>query len=201
MMAVSWGNGGWACQDLNLGPHPYQGSARCQRRRLVSAGSQLRPAQRCTAGDRCEPLGSDGVWTKRGPGMPRLWGQRRSASRTLASKGDPRRLPPTSEPRLDDRLVRGSPGGVWARDIPLYRRAIPGHRHGGSQHPACSNHAHVEDDVARVHAGLAEQGGSLAAQAREHAKRARGFAAKEPAEAERLRMVGPAEDCWPERAD
>jgi hypothetical protein len=23
-----------------------------------------------TAGDRCEPLGSDGVWTKRGPGGP-----------------------------------------------------------------------------------------------------------------------------------
>ena len=61
--------------------------------------------------------------------------------------------------------------------------------------------AQVEEDVARVHAGLAEQGGSLAAQAREHAKRAREVAAKEHAEAERLRMVGPAEDCWPERAD
>jgi hypothetical protein len=24
--------------------------------------------ERCTAGDRYEPLGSDGVWTKRGPG-------------------------------------------------------------------------------------------------------------------------------------
>jgi integrase len=23
--------------------------------------------ERCTAGDRCEPLGSDGMWTKRGP--------------------------------------------------------------------------------------------------------------------------------------
>jgi hypothetical protein len=23
---VSWGNGWWACQDLNLGPHPYQQS-------------------------------------------------------------------------------------------------------------------------------------------------------------------------------
>jgi hypothetical protein len=35
-------------------------------------------------------------------------------------------------PRLGDRLVRGSPGGVWARDIPLYRRAVSGHRHGGT---------------------------------------------------------------------
>ena len=31
-----------------------------------------------------------------------------------------------------NRLARGSPGGVWARDIPLYRRALPGHRHGGT---------------------------------------------------------------------
>ena len=23
-----------------------------------------------------------------------------------------------------NRLARGSPGGVWARDIPLYRRAV-----------------------------------------------------------------------------
>jgi hypothetical protein len=55
------------------------------------------------------------------------------------SKADPRRLPPTSEPRLGDRLVRGSPDGVWARDLPLYGRAVPGHRHGGPQHAACSN--------------------------------------------------------------
>jgi hypothetical protein len=25
--AVTWGNGWWACQDLNLGPHPYQQNA------------------------------------------------------------------------------------------------------------------------------------------------------------------------------
>ena len=49
----------------------------------------------------------------------------------LGCKADPRRLLPTSEPGLGDRLVRGSPGGVWARDIPLYRRAVPDHRDGG----------------------------------------------------------------------
>jgi hypothetical protein len=38
-----------------------------------------------------------------------------------------KRAPPVN------RLARGSPGGVWARDIPLYRRAVPGHRHGGTQ--------------------------------------------------------------------
>jgi hypothetical protein len=31
----------WACQDLNLGPHPYQRSAP----RLVSPGSHLAPGQ------------------------------------------------------------------------------------------------------------------------------------------------------------
>jgi hypothetical protein len=72
----------WACQDLNLGPHPYQGSAPG----LVAPGFHLPPAPRRTAGDRYEPLGADGLWTKRGPGpecsavgghesgATRLWG-------------------------------------------------------------------------------------------------------------------------------
>jgi hypothetical protein len=90
------------------------------------------PGERCAAGDH---LGTarlrwyvDQPWTRHA----RSRGQRRSAWRTLAGKADPRRLPPTSEPHPDDRLVRGSPGGVWARDIPLCRRAVPGHRHGGT---------------------------------------------------------------------
>lgn len=53
--------------------------------------------------------------------------------------------------------------------------------------------AQVELEVARVQESIAQQEGSLAAQATEHAKRAREFAACEHAEAERLRMVGPAE--------
>jgi hypothetical protein len=77
-----------------------------------------------TTGDRCEPLGSAGMWTKRGPGPPRSRGQRCCASRTLAGKVDPAGCP-DKRARLGDRLVRGSPGGVWARDIPLYRRAVP----------------------------------------------------------------------------
>ena len=44
-------------------PHPYQGSPP----RLVSPGSPLSPGRTITAGDRCEPLGSDGMWPKRGP--------------------------------------------------------------------------------------------------------------------------------------
>jgi hypothetical protein len=61
--------------------------------------------------------------------------------------------------------------------------------------------AQVELDVARVQEGIAAQGGSLAAQASEHARRAREFAAREHAEAQRWRMVGRAEDRWPERAN
>ena len=79
-----------------------------------------------TAGDRCEPLGSDGVWTKRGPGTPRSQGQRRSASRTLPRQGRPPPAAPDKRAPPGNRLVRGSPGGVWARDIPLCRRAVPG---------------------------------------------------------------------------
>jgi hypothetical protein len=49
----------------NLRRHPYQGSAPGP----VSPGSPVRPGERRTARDRCEPLGSDGVdqtWTKLG---------------------------------------------------------------------------------------------------------------------------------------
>ena len=47
--------------------------------------------------------------------------------------------------------------------------------------------ADVEEESARVHRTLAEQGGPLAEGAREHADRAADVAAKERAEAERLR--------------
>jgi hypothetical protein len=104
-----------------------------------------RLADQRTAGDRWVLVDCHRTWPKHGPGTSRSRGQRRSAWRTLAGKVDPRRLPPTSESRLGDRLVRGSPGGVWARDIPLYRRAVPDHRHGGPQHSARSNRAHDDD--------------------------------------------------------
>jgi hypothetical protein len=55
--------GWWACQDLNwdlilirvLSQGPFPQDRACNLR------------ERPTAGDRWEPLGSDGVWTKRGP--------------------------------------------------------------------------------------------------------------------------------------
>ena len=47
--------------------------------------------------------------------------------------------------------------------------------------------AEVEQEAARVHQILADQGGPLAEQAREHADRAEDLAAKERAEAQRLR--------------
>lgn len=47
--------------------------------------------------------------------------------------------------------------------------------------------AETEEEVARLHRRLAEQGGPLVAEAREHAEWAEELAAKERAEAERLR--------------
>jgi hypothetical protein len=128
----------WAWLDLNQQPHPYQGSALG----LVSPGWLLRPGRTMY---RWRPLRTarlrwhvDQTWTRHAHSR----GQRRSAWRTLPGKVDPRRLPPTSEPRHGNRLVRGSPGGVWARDIPcidglslVTGMVVP-------QLPACSNHAH-----------------------------------------------------------
>jgi hypothetical protein len=51
--------------------------------------------------------------------------------------------------------------------------------------------ADVEEESARVHRTLAEQGGSLAEEAREHADRTADVAAKERAEAQRLRKADP----------
>ena len=81
------------------------------------------------AGGSC--CSSDGVWPNVDQARPARGGSGAPRRGPCQSKVDPRRLPPTSEPRLGDRLVRG-PGGVWARDIPLYRRAVPGQRHGDS---------------------------------------------------------------------
>ena len=41
---MSWGNGWWACQDLNLGPHPYQQSRahRCAERRFPRSPPTVR---------------------------------------------------------------------------------------------------------------------------------------------------------------
>ena len=119
----------WAWLDLNQRPHPYQGSAQGLFPQDCSGGLRERRA----AGDRWgrwEPLDSDGMWPKRGSGVSRSRGQWRSASRTLLGKVDPRRLPRQASPAGSALL--GSPGEVWARDIPLYRRAIPGQRHGGT---------------------------------------------------------------------
>jgi hypothetical protein len=82
--------------------------------------------ERCTAGDRSAPMAC-------GPNVDQARPPAGAATLRIADlawQGDPRRLPPTSEPRPGDRLVRGSPGGVRARDIPLYRRAVPDQRHG-----------------------------------------------------------------------
>src|SRR5215218_10031070 len=83
-----------------------------------------------TAGDRYEPLGSDGMWTKRGPGTPAR-GAATLRLADLAWQGRPPPAAPTSEPRPAITLL-GEPWRVWARVIALERRAVRGHRHGGT---------------------------------------------------------------------
>jgi hypothetical protein len=73
-------------------------------------------------------MGCGPTWTRHA--RPRR--QRRSASRTLPKQGRPPPAAPDQRAPPGNRLARGSPGGVWARDIPLYRRAVPGQRHGDS---------------------------------------------------------------------
>jgi hypothetical protein len=65
----------------------------------------LRPAPGCTAGDHCEPLGSDGVWTKRRPSprhLPVAGGLGRMRARVGLIEGQlvgGRDLSPTSPSR------------------------------------------------------------------------------------------------------
>src|SRR4029450_5368807 len=66
---------GWTCtsgliliRDLHAGLFPQDGTCDL--------------GERCTAGDRCEPLSSDGMWTRHA----RSRGGRRPAWRTLAGK-------------------------------------------------------------------------------------------------------------------
>jgi hypothetical protein len=116
---------------LNLGPHPYQGSTPGP----VSPGLHLPPGRSMygwrpleTARNRSAPMAG-------GPNVDQVRSPAGAAALRIADLGWQGRPPPTaptSEPRPGDRLVRGSPGGVWARDIPLYRRAVSGHRHGGT---------------------------------------------------------------------
>jgi hypothetical protein len=74
-------------------------------------------------------------------------GQRRSAWPDLADKGDPRRLPSTSEPRLGDRLVRGALAGSgpgtspWIDGLSLINRVVP---------PALSLFHHAPEDAPRM---------------------------------------------------
>jgi hypothetical protein len=68
--------------SLNLGPHPYQ----VLHQGVFPQDPPRYLRERCTDGNRCEPLGSDGMWTKRGP-EPRHSGG--PAGLDLVDFGDP----------------------------------------------------------------------------------------------------------------
>ena len=81
--------------------------------RIVSA-TWANDAPLETAANRSAPMGC-------GPNVDQARPARGAAALRVADLGWQGRPPPaapTSEPRRGERLVRGSPGGVWARDIP-----------------------------------------------------------------------------------
>jgi hypothetical protein len=102
---VSWANGCWACQDLDLGPHPYQGLPRA-----MSPGWHLRPA--------------GPMYRWRPPSTARLqWFVDQTGLDTPArgGSGAPRGGPcparqtpaPTSELRHENHLLRGALAAPW----------------------------------------------------------------------------------------
>jgi single-strand DNA-binding protein len=87
-------------------------------------------------------LGSDGMWTKVGPGPPRSRGQRRSAWRTLAGKETPAGCPRQASPAWAIALLGGALAGSGPGTSPcidglslVTGMVVP-------QPPAGSNHAH-----------------------------------------------------------
>jgi hypothetical protein len=113
-------------------PHPHQRSSPSP---VSQAGaSDLRTTYRCGL------VGSHRVWPNHGPGTPRLWGQRRSASRTLAGKIDPRRLPPTNEAARAIALSGGAPAGSGPGTSPCIGGLSLTSGMVVPQHPAGSNH-------------------------------------------------------------
>ena len=100
--------------------------------------------ERCTAGDRWRPLGTarlrwhvDHTWTRHAP----LAGAAALRVADLGWQGDPRRLPPTSEPRLAIALLGGALAGSGPGTSPcidglslVTGMVVP-------RHAACSNHA------------------------------------------------------------
>jgi hypothetical protein len=65
----------------------------------------------------------------------RSWGQRRSASRTLPRQDGPPPAAPDKRAPPATALLGGALAGSGPWTSPLYRRAVPGHRHGGTPAP------------------------------------------------------------------
>src|SRR4030095_13242771 len=90
-----------------------------------------------TAGDRYEPLGSDGMWTTRGPRTPARGGPRRSASRTLPGKEPPAGCPRQASPARAIALLGGALAGSGPGTSPCIGGGALGPHTVGTQPPAC----------------------------------------------------------------
>jgi hypothetical protein len=95
-----------------------------------------------TAEDRYEPLGSDGMWIRRGPGTP----ARGAATLRLADLAWARQTPPTTPDKRAPARAIALLGGALAGSGPGTSPCIDGLSLTSGmvvpQHPACSNHAH-----------------------------------------------------------
>jgi hypothetical protein len=93
-------------------------------------------------GDRWRPLGSDGMWPKRGQARLARGG---SSAPCVADLAEARQTPagcPRQANPPGSRLARGSPGGVWARDIPCIDGLSLASAMVVPQRSVCSNHGH-----------------------------------------------------------
>jgi hypothetical protein len=100
----------WAWEDLNLRPHPYQGSAPGS----VSPGSRLPPARTTYRWRPLETVANRSAPLACGPNVDqprRERGQRRSASRTLPRQGRPPPAAPDKRAPPATALVGGALAG------------------------------------------------------------------------------------------
>src|SRR5215213_2278988 len=88
-----------------------------------------------------EPLGSDGMWTRHEPGTPARGGSGAPPGGPWLARQTPAGGPRHASPAMTIAML-GEPWRGLGQGHPLYRRAAPGHRHGGPQHHARSNRAH-----------------------------------------------------------
>jgi hypothetical protein len=141
---ASWLVKGWSVGLAGLAPAASSLSEICTRACFprMAPATWANDALLETVANRSAPMAC-------GPGMPARGGSGAPPGGPWLARQTPAGCPRQASPRLGDRLVRGSPGGVWARDIPLYRRAVPASMVVPLP-PACLTHTHQGGCLGRM---------------------------------------------------